>query len=180
MNKKTGMLKSKDVYLAPLAEKDYQVLFKWINDRDTVILNSSYRPVSERQHRQWFDSISKRSDTYIFIVKTVKGRKTIGSCQLHSVDLLNSCAELQIRIGDDNQRGKGYGSQAVALLLKFAFTDLNLNRVYLNVFSFNKRAVNSYLKTGFKMEGTLRKAAFVDGKFVDVIHMGILKSEYKP
>ena len=102
----------------------------------------------------------------------------IGVCQLHSISHVHRSAELQIRIGDDEERGKGYGGEAVRLLVGFAFSDLNLERVGLHVFSTNKRALGLYAKTGFKVEGRLRKAAYIDGVYVDIILMGLMKDEW--
>jgi len=87
-------------------------------------------------------------------------------------------AELQIRIGDAADRGRGVGSEAVGLLLRFAFDDLNLQRVQLHVFADNAAAIRVYEKAGFVREGVLRQAAHIGGKYVDVVLMGILREDY--
>jgi RimJ/RimL family protein N-acetyltransferase len=73
----------------------------------------------------------------------------------------------------------GYGTEAMRLIMKFVFEDLNLNRLGLWVFDFNKRAIKSYKKCGMKVEGIMREGVFRDGKYHDVYFMGILKSEYE-
>ena len=87
-------------------------------------------------------------------------------------------AELQIRLGEAAERGQGYGTEVVRLLLDFAFKDLNLHRVYLHVFSTNTAVIRVYEKVGFVREGLLRKAAHINGAYVDVLVMGILREEY--
>ena len=78
-------------------------------------------------------------------------------------------------IGDTEYLGKGYGSEAVSMLAQFGFNDLNLHRIYLQVFASNQRAINAYNKCGFKQEGIARESAFIDGSWEDIITMGILE-----
>jgi RimJ/RimL family protein N-acetyltransferase len=151
---------------------------QWINDRDQVIFNASYKPVNESQHQAWFEAIQQRSDTVIFGIRLITDDRLIGTCQLHGISCVHRGAELQIRLTADD-RGKGYGSEAVQLLLQFGFRDLNLNRVYLQVFETNSRAIAVYEKVGFVREGTLRQAAYVNGEYCGVIVMGILREDYE-
>lgn len=175
---KDKMLKSAHVALTALRPEDSPSLWQWINDRELVLFNSSYRPVSQAEHDTWFESIRKRSDVFIFGIRLWETDQLIGSCQLHSINSISRSAELQIRLGVSAERGKGYGTEAVNLLLQFAFSDLNLHRVYLHVFATNPRAIQVYEKCGFVREGILRDAAFIDDRYVDVLVMGILREEY--
>lgn len=172
------MLKFEDIALTPLRLTDRSVMFNWINDRQQVLFNASYKPVSEGQHQDWFEAIQRRNDVAIFGIRLLETDKLIGSCQLHSINYIHRSAELQIRIGELCDRGQGYGTQAVRLLLNFAFKDLNLRRVYLYVFSTNAAAIRVYENVGFAREGILRQAAHINGDYVDVIVMGILRNEY--
>jgi RimJ/RimL family protein N-acetyltransferase len=74
-----------------------------------------------------------------------------------------------VRIGNETDRGKGYGKEALSLVLQYAWRTLNLNRVQLKVFAHNERALHAYLAAGFEQEGRLRRAAFIDGRWQDVI-----------
>lgn len=172
------MLKVKHVKLAPFTLEDLPLLFDWINDREQVLFNAPYKPVHWGQHQAWFESIQQRKDMVVFGIRLLEGNKLIGSCQLHSINSVHRTAELQIRIGEVEERGHGFGTQAVQLLLDFAFKDLNLRRVYLHVFANNIPAIRIYEKKGFKNEGLLRQAAYVDGAYMDVMVMGILRDEY--
>jgi RimJ/RimL family protein N-acetyltransferase len=166
------------VALAPLSAEDMPVLFEWINDRAQVLLSAPYRPVSDSQHAAWFEAIRQRQDTVIFGIRSLETGALLGSCQLHGIHPVHRSAELQIRLGVPAERGKGYGTEAVRLLLDVAFRDLNLHRVSAHVFSGNATALRVYEKAGFVREGLLRKAAHIDGEYVDVVVMGIVREDY--
>lgn len=91
----------------------------------------------------------------------------------------NGDAYVGIGLGEQDCWGKGYGTDAMRLILKYAFTELNLFRVSLNVFEYNPRAIRSYEKAGFKHEGRIREFLHKDGKYYDLIYMGILRSEWQ-
>ena len=173
------MHKSKDVFLAPLDAGDAPAMHAWINDRPQVLLNSSYRPVAYRQHLAWLEGITGRPDATIFGIRLVEDQSLVGSCQLHSVSAVDRSAELQIRLGVVEKRGKGLGTQAVRLLLDYGFRDLNLERVHLQVIWTNVAAIRVYEKSGFVREGLLRRAAYVDGQYVDMVVMAVLRQEYE-
>jgi diamine N-acetyltransferase len=181
-------LSSATIALTPLCESDLPILYAWINDRDHVLLNKPYAPVHENQHREWFEAIQRCSNVVVFGIRALEnaespqgstGGRLIGSCQLHDINYVHRSAELQIRIGDASAQGKGYGTEAVRFLLRFAFRDLNLHRVYLHVFATNERAIHLYEKVGFVREGVLRQMAHIDGQYVDALVMAILREDYK-
>jgi UDP-4-amino-4,6-dideoxy-N-acetyl-beta-L-altrosamine N-acetyltransferase len=172
------MLTGKLVYLAPLRDEDLPLLFAWINDRDTALWNAPYHPVSESDHRVWAGAVAAAANRTFFVVKRKGDDRTVGACQLHSIHPVHRSAELQIRIGEAADRGHGFGSEALQLLLKFAFEDLNLHRVQLQVFASNAAALRVYERAGFVREGTLRQAAHIDGQYVDVVVMGILREDH--
>ena len=171
-------LRGQRVALGPLVEADAPILFEWINERDEVVTSAPYQPVHHANHREWFDSVRHRSDVAIFAIRTVDGHRLIGYCQLHSIDPVHRSAELQMRIGDPTARGKGYGPEAMRLLMRHGFDDLNLWRIYGSAFANNARALNADKKAGFRVEGRLRDAAYIDGKFVDLVVMSILRVEF--
>ncbi len=173
------MLRSKHIELRPLTSNDVALFFKWINDREQVMFNAAYKPISESSHMEWFESIQRRNDIVIFGIWSIENNQLIGSCQLKDLSFVHRSAELQIRIGEVEMRGKGFGKDAVNLLLKFAFDDLNLHRVFVHVFSSNHRAIHTYERNGFVSEGKLREAAFIDGNYLDMVVMGVLQDEYK-
>lgn len=165
------------VVLAPLTKADGPVLFKWINDRELVLFNAGYQPVHEPSHREWLAGLARRRDLVAFAIRVKRTGRLIGVCQLTAINPVRRSADLQIRIGEASARGRGYGSEAVRLLVDFGFRDLNLHRIALQVFATNSRAIRTYERAGFRHEGTLRDAAFVDGEFVAVKVMAVLEGE---
>ena len=161
---------------APLAG-DSDRLFRWINDRELVVLNAPFRRVERSQHDAWFAGVLVGApDRHFFIIERTLDQSVIGSCQLLNIHSLYRSAELQIRIGERDAQGRGHGTEAVRLLSAFGFRELGLHRIGLQVFVTNGRAIRAYEKAGFAQEGRLREAACIDGEYVDVVCMGILNS----
>lgn len=86
---------------------------------------------------------------------------------------------MAIGIGDPNFRGKGYGTDALQLILRYGFNELNLHRIGLDVISYNKSAIRAYQKVGFQVEGTMRESVLRDGQQYDRILVSILRNEYQ-
>jgi diamine N-acetyltransferase len=167
-----------DVYLSPLEKNDVETLYQWINDKELVHYNSCFKPVSWYEHDEWMKNTLTNPSIILFGIRLVENQKLIGTCKLHSINYIDRKAELQIRIGVKEILGKGYGTQVIRQLLEFAFSELNLNKVYLYVFIENVRAVKSYQKVGFKVEGTLIQDAHINGRYLDSYIMGILRSDF--
>jgi RimJ/RimL family protein N-acetyltransferase len=166
------------VKLRALKKSDSDLFYKWITNKELVLFNAAYKPVSEFDHEKWIESvIQKRTDMVLFVIEDSKTSNVIGSCQLMHIDLLHRNAELQIRIGETASHSKGLGTDALKQLVVFGFTHLNLHRIYLHVFANNERAIKAYLKTGFTVEGSLREAAFINGKYVDIVIMSLIKQD---
>jgi diamine N-acetyltransferase len=166
------------VELAALRPDDSPALFEWINNPRLVTLSAAFRPVSQQDHDTWFADVQRRADTRIFGIRLTDGDRLVGSCQLHSIHPVHRCAELQIRIGAEDARGRRVGTEATRLLLRYGFENLGLHRIYLHVFATNDRALRLYRRVGLRTEGTLREAACIEGVWTDVILMAILRSEY--
>lgn len=116
---------------------------------------------------------------YWFSIRALEDDRLIGETDLDIGSRLTHDAVVGIGIYHREDWGKGYGTEAMKLALRFAFLELNLNRVTLTVFEFNPRAIRSYEKAGFRQEGRLRGALLKDGKRWDMIYMGILFDDWK-
>jgi RimJ/RimL family protein N-acetyltransferase len=160
------------VRLTALRDEDSDRLFAWINDRELVVRSAPFRPVARADHDAWFASIREREDVRIFGIRLVETDELIGSCQLHSIEPGDS-AELQIRIGERHQRGRGYGREAVALLLRHGFQELGLRRVTLHVFESNAPARAVYQANGFRDQPSPLEEVEVEGRRERVLRMAV-------
>ncbi len=136
-------------------------------------------PYRLEEHEKWIESFSGNSDgVFEFAIELKQEKLYIGSCGIQEIDQKNRIGEIGISIKKEYW-GKGYGTEAFNLLVNFCFEEVNLNKIKLNVFDFNKRGISSYKKLGFKQEGCLREEIYRFGRYNDVIVMGLLKSEWK-
>jgi UDP-4-amino-4,6-dideoxy-N-acetyl-beta-L-altrosamine N-acetyltransferase len=163
------------VTLSSISAEDSETLFRWVNDSETVRYNAPYKPVHWANHDEWVKSLAKTTNRVVFAIRS--GDKPIGVVQLIDIDPVHRSAELTIRIGDEAQRGAGHGTAALKQTIEFAWRDLNLHRVWLRVFADNGRAIAAYKKSGFVHEGTMRDAAHIDGRYIDMLILGIVRAE---
>lgn len=169
-----------NVYLSPMyADEDILEQFtEWLNDFEvTDYIAKSSTMITIDGEKEWFESPKK--DDYMFFIVRSEDNRLIGSISLNSVNLLNRTSTLGIFIGDQSGRNKGYGTEAIQLMLDYGFNYLNLNNIKLDVFEFNERAISCYKKCGFKEYGRRRKSYFLNGKYYDEISMDILVDEFK-
>lgn len=170
----------KKVELREYRIDDIEKAQKFINDSEVKMLLHPGIPYlyTYQDEQKWFDTITATKDVYSFAIETIKEKEYIGGCGINNIDWKNSVVEVGIFIGDKNLWGKGYGTDAMKILIRFIFDQMNINKIKLKVFSFNERGIKSYEKCGFKKEGILRQEIFRNGKYYDDILMGLLRNEY--
>lgn len=156
-------------YLSPINPADAELYTEWLNDRDVVDGLGEHRTFSLGYERDLLDKLSK--EPHNFAIVDAKRDELIGGCALDGVNQVDGTAGLGIFIGRKNLWGQGYGEEAVSLLTRFAFSDLNLNIVILTVFEFNSRAIRCYEKCGFREYGRLPRGKYRDGQYYDLIYM---------
>ncbi|NKL67142.1 GNAT family N-acetyltransferase [Rhizobium leguminosarum bv. viciae] len=131
-------------------------------------------PYNEIEAQQWVKGIMDQPCAWVIDVGIV-----IGTARLDGIDLQDRRASYAIGIHSPEWLGKGIGTEATNLVLGFAFTTLQLHRISLRVIAYNTRAIRSYEKSGFVVEGLEREAGFVDGEWHDDVMMGILDREFE-
>jgi RimJ/RimL family protein N-acetyltransferase len=170
----TVLCQGKLVRLRAFERADLKRCVEWFADpevRENLYLRY---PMSMDEEERWYeDYVKKLDDNRIFAIETLKG-KHIGNVGLHKMDHLNRHAEIGIFIGDKASWGKGCGTEAMLLLVKFAFDEMNLHKVYLMHFEGNARGHKCYLKAGFAEEGVMRDHVFKGGRFKDQIVMSAI------
>jgi RimJ/RimL family protein N-acetyltransferase len=176
------LLTGEKVYLAALEPEKVAELFNhWAGDTEYWRLANS-EPViqfSVAGIKTWLEEHLYDKDNFFFIIHTRQDDRPIGDMGLYGIDWINRNAYLGIAIGEREEWGKGYGTDAVRVILRLAFTELNLYRVSLTVFDYNHRAIRSYEKAGFRMEGRQRGFLKREGQRWDLNYMGILRREWE-
>jgi diamine N-acetyltransferase len=176
------MIYGKRIRLRAPERDDLPDFIKWINDPEVRAGLSLFLPISMVEEEQWFDNMLKSPAEEHPLSIDVKNKNewiTIGDIGLFELDSIARSAEAGILIGDKSYWNQGYGTEAMKLLLKHGFETLNLNRIFLRVYADNPRAIRCYEKVGLIHEGRMRQARFSQGKYVDVLFMGILREEWK-
>ena len=161
--------------IGPILPEDTAAIFLWLNDVESVALDLAYRPVDWMHYNNWLESVGKNPSQVIFAVRHVSSPKILGFVALSKIDAIHRSAELEVRIGAETDRGKGYGKAAIQLASTYAWKHLNLNRIHLSVLDTNRRAIAAYEAAGFQHEGRQRQAAFINGHWTDVVIMGALR-----
>jgi len=142
--------------------------------------NDPPRLYSPKAVKDWLEKeVEKEPATnFWFTVRALEDDRLLGDIELSVINWGSREAFVGIGIGEREYWGKGYGTDAMRLILRYAFTELNLRRVSLTVFEFNARAIRSYEKAGFRMEGCQRQVMQREGRRWDIFYMGILQEEW--
>lgn len=177
------MITGEKTILKGLTRESASLIYKWVNQEELRALTGTVFPVSEYEHDEWIKSVALSAEKKIFLICTKNDERAIGTIGLEKFDYISRNVELFISIGEqsyispNNQQG-GYGTDAVATLVNFCFKSLNMHKVLLRVFESNSRAIRCYEKVGFKKEGTLIDHHFSNGKYENVIIMGIIAPDH--
>jgi RimJ/RimL family protein N-acetyltransferase len=170
------------IVLREYRQEDYAAIRAWVNDRETVrYLSSRYwMPQSAADTADMLDHVTHAGPNgAFFVIADRESGDYLGQIDLTSVNWKLRLADMAIVLGREAERGKGLGGEAIALLLEYAFTTLGLNRVELEVAADNLRAVRCYERAGFRPEGVKREAFMVDGEYVDLAVMGVLRADWR-
>jgi len=176
------MIIGERIRLRAMRREDLPLFFEWLNDPEVTQGLMHYLPFSYEDEEEWFNDMRKRPQEekpLTIDILTEEGWQPIGNCGLFGIDWRIRLAEFGIMIGAKEHWNKGYGTEALQMIIQHGFDTLNLNRVALQVYENNPRAIRSYEKAGFVKEGKLRQAHYQDGQYIDVFLMSILRSEWQ-
>jgi RimJ/RimL family protein N-acetyltransferase len=166
------------LYLSPFNADDAEICNKWaewMNDRTVADNFGQYNNlVSTASAKKTLEELKG----YRFAMILLENNELIGHISLHDIDHLNRNGFLGIFIGEEKHRGRGYGAEAVRLVLEYGFKTLNLNNIMLSVHADNITAISCYKKVGFKEAGRRREWVFKNGKYIDKVYMDILAREF--
>jgi RimJ/RimL family protein N-acetyltransferase len=163
---------------------DLDLVMQWINDEEiTQYLGGQMTsfPISSVAERKFIETVAMADSptNKTFAIETIAENRFIGALSFNGIDWINRHSPIGIMIGDKSYWGRGYGTDAMRVLLRLGFDTLGLHRIWLHVYDYNPRAIACYEKCGFRREGVMRQQRFVRGEYHDTIVMGILESEYR-
>jgi RimJ/RimL family protein N-acetyltransferase len=166
----------KKCYLSPMDSNDTEKFTEWLNDMEVLINLQLYSGIISMENEKHFlENLSKEHNYSIIDMET---DKLIGNCGFLEIDHINQTTETGIFIGDKNYWDKGYGTEALSLLIDYGFKALNFHNIMLRVYEFNKRAIKSYQKIGFRQVGKRREALCRNLERHNIILMDILPKDF--
>lgn len=172
-------LKSQDIYLDTLARENCKTLwndFEYDFENPSEELNLGQ---SDEKADSWFDEIQRlQGKQNIRLGIFLNGGCVIGDIALQDIDRVNRKCSIGMGIAKLCNRSRGYGQQAVRLMLKYGFSFLGMERIYANTLQMNMGAQRVLEKCGFRLEGTERESVYLNGKKQDKLNYAILKHEY--
>lgn len=175
------MITGENLFLSSIEEKDKKHLYSWFQDSEFLRFYDYYPPVPQSKEEvdknlKYYENNEK---SFIFAVRLKEDGQIIGVAGYDDIIMENKVATLFIGIGNNDLRGRGYGKEALKLLLDYGFYNKDFHRIQLNVLSFNERAIALYEKAGFVKEGTYREFVLRDNERYDLYLYGLLKNEWE-
>jgi len=173
------VIRGERIYLRPVERDDLQRCHAWMNDEELTATLAQRYPMSLAREADWIERATRGQDPseLTFAICLVQNDRHVGNCGLVGIDRDNRTATLGIFIGDKDCRGQGFGADAVRALCRFAFDELDLRKIRLDVHDGNEAARKAYEKVGFRREGVLRQEVYRGGRALDVVRMGLLRDE---
>ncbi|GGF28248.1 N-acetyltransferase [Halobacillus andaensis] len=173
-----AILHSHRVHLGPVTDEHLEQIATWFNH--SLFLRrfdaAAAQPRSYDSLKEWRDDATKNDSHFLFSI--CDGDTLIGYVELDGILWNQRNGWISIAIGDADHQGKGYGTEAMELLINYAFQELNLHRLQLTVFDYNEPALRLYEKLGFTYEGAQREFVLRDGKAYDMLMYGLLAREW--
>lgn len=171
------------IILREYREEDLQHIQAWVNNPDiTDMLSNIFMFPHTKNKTEKFLNTMLESDTIEtcgFVIAHKDTEEYIGQIDLVRIDWKNRKALMGIIVGSPQNHNQGYGTEAITLLLAYGFDRLGLNKIELEVRTYNKKGIRCYEKCGFKTEGIFKEDFYIHGKFTDTIRMAILKKEWE-
>ena len=164
------------IILRAIEREDLPDYVRWLNDPAVLEYFADMIPLSLEKEEKWYNDMLRDPRFRAFAVE-FEGRH-IGSAGLADIDGRNARAEIGLFIGLPEMWDRGLGFDVLTTLVRFGFEQMNLNRIYLRVFSGNERAIHLYEKVGFRHEGNWRQSEFRHGRYHDLLWMSVLREEW--
>ena len=170
---------SKSIYLRKLKPEDLSSIFKSLDNEEILYMTGTKKTITFDQVQKHYETCEEDDTRYDFAICLSKNDELIGDLAIVDIEKDNHKAVFRISLHRTDIAGKGYGTEAVKQAVAFAFEELKLNRLQLEVYSHNLRGYRAYKKAGFTEEGRLRQSLYINGQYSDEIIMSVLREDYE-
>lgn len=175
------MIQGNEIRLRAIEKEDLSRFVAWLNDPEVYQHLELTIPLSLAQEELWYQELLKKpmeEHPLVIEIDTSEGWCPVGNVSFININWRDRSTEIGIFIGEKKFWDQKHGQKAMRTMLRHGFCNLNLNRIYLKVYETNPRAMQAYKQVGFVEEGHLRQAKFQDGRYIDVLLMSVLRSEW--
>lgn len=173
-------IKGKLVTLRAIEKEDLELMREMLNDpeMENLVVGWAF-PVSKYEQEKWYENNVGNKNNLRFIVETNDNKEAVGLAVLTDIDWKNRRAVRGVKLANTSSRKKGIGTDVIMALMRYAFEELQLNRMDIRILSENEPSKKLFLKCGGVIEGVERKSVYKKGKYHDVIVGGMLKEDYE-
>lgn len=173
------LMETKRIYLRPFESTDVDAYFPGLFDAEMRRLTGTQNSFTRPQVERYIENAAQDDSRLMLLIALQENEQVIGDIALMDMHTKNRSAHIRIAIDNTEHQGKGYGSEALLLMLDYGFGICNLHRIELEVYAFNQRAIRTYEKLGFHREGVRRDALYYNHQYHDAIQMSILEDEFR-
>ncbi|PZT55259.1 GNAT family N-acetyltransferase [Paenibacillus silvae] len=178
-NRTAKLLQTERIYLRPFELTDVDAYYPSLFDTEMRRLTGTQGSFTRSQVERYVESAAQDDSRLMLLIALQATHEIIGEVVLMDIHNKNRSAHIRIAIDQPEQQGKGYGSEAMLLMLDYGFGIANLHRIELEVFTFNERAIRTYEKLGFQREGVKRDVLYYNHEYHDAILMSMLEDEFR-
>lgn len=175
------MIKGKKVYLSAIEESDLEQLRQWRNLPEYRKHFREYREISTTMQSKWFNNVvNNDNSTIMFSIHDIETNELLGCCGLCYINWVHRYSDLSLYIGKDECYidNEGIAEESCKLLFNYAFNELNLNKIWTEIYEFDNKKYDLYMNMEFKQDGFLREQYFYDGKWWGSYILSLLREEY--
>ena len=170
------MIAGEHVILRALEREDIERCYRWMNDPNIVRTLKSRYPIAFQNEVEWLERAMHPSPSERhFAIERRDDRSHIGNASLHDIDWVSRAAWFGLFVGEPSAWNRGFGGDAIGTLVRFAFDEMNLQKLRINVFDYNERAKHVLLAHGFVEEGKLRRDFYREGRYHDLMILSVFR-----
>jgi RimJ/RimL family protein N-acetyltransferase len=173
------MIAGEHVILRAFEREDAQRCYRWMNDPNIVRTLKSRYPIAFQNEIEWLEGAMHASAASVgerhFAIERKDDRAHIGNASIHDIDWVSRTASFGLFIGEPSAWNRGFGSDAIGTLVRFAFDEMNLRKLRIDVFDYNDRAKHVLETHGFVVEGRLRREFYREGTYHDLVILSVFR-----